>query len=762
MPEGELLDRWHTYERRSADWAIQAAGWVSKFFDPASKLFRVSVEAGTIIDATSTVPNASTSLIGLTVQRCAKKTWSLNHSEWGLLKDKVTASKAALIGFSTVNILPLHSFGVLPLFSTSYLAEWLPLCLPPEQLSGSHAYVISLRRVIFELFDLTARNTAGPYRKSIHPFLLCNVLGALNALRSMLTSADPKTASDLSQALQNETVLAAALQPYDVNKIDRAEYDLAIGLGSRDFAKYLAENTLDEILKQLINFIEITADNDLLVEIANLNRPNGRGSDPATLAYAMKILAEVNPRTHMAVLLQGLGLLLKLVSQGSFLPGQPFHSDNKGRALFVPSIEVANIAISIALVFLKDLPMEQLTTIIDRTTEIQDVFLDQCNTIEAKVGTTPVEMRGWCSDRAPSPRRIDSWISVQVLEFFLNRLNLLRWTKRASVFSEYNVRLTADCRPKWDKVQDPDEGHFSKTAKQTIWNVVQSSPKQVAPVFLLYGPPGTSKTTLVNALAAERGWDLISLSPSDFVADSLDRIELRSRKIFKDLMMVDKCVILMDEMDSLFRDRKAFEQRPGTIIEYVIPALLPKLQELREYAMARDIAIFYITNYFEAIDSAISRGGRMDNRLLVLPYSKAARERLARDLHKDGNGTSASFNLLNQVLSEMPCNHVYRDIEGLVKLSLGGAAREQLIDAAEAAGIAPEVYDPKRRIEAFREYCYFMSRLTNQDIDDKSVSTKGGAQEFLKRCNNIIRTKDRFLGWSEHIRYWDEELAKHR
>jgi SpoVK/Ycf46/Vps4 family AAA+-type ATPase len=177
-------------------------------------------------------------------------------------------------------------------------------------------------------------------------------------------------------------------------------------------------------------------------------------------------------------------------------------------------------------------------------------------------------------------------------------------------------------------------------------------------------------------LAERQKWDLISLSPSDFVSDSLDRIEFRSRKIFSDLMRVDKCVILMDEMDSLFRDRKIFADKPGTIIEYVIPALLPKLQDLREYASNRDVAVFYITNYLENIDAAISRGGRMDSRLIVLPYTAQARLKLAERFVVALKAPASAFAALKEAFSDMPCNHVYRDVEALAKLAASGDPKE--------------------------------------------------------------------------------------
>ena len=125
-------------------------------------------------------------------------------------------------------------------------------------------------------------------------------------------------------------------------------------------------------------------------------------------------------------------------------------------------------------------------------------------------------------------------------------------------------------------------------------------------MFLLYGPPGASKTSLAQGLAHLKGWDLLTLSPSDFVADSLDRIEQRARAIFLDLLRLDRCVVLMDEMDSLLRDRELLSIRgTGTIIEFVVPALLPKLQELRDYVLRRNMAVFFVSNYYGSCPKSV-------------------------------------------------------------------------------------------------------------------------------------------------------------
>src|SRR5262249_14145138 len=72
---------------------------------------------------------------------------------------------------------------------------------------------------------------------------------------------------------------------------------------------------------------------------------------------------------------------------------------------------------------------------------------------------------------------------------------------------------------------------------------------------LLFGPPGTSKTSLAEAVAQRLGWTFIELSPSDFLKGGLEGIYDRVNEVFDDLMDLFGAVILFDEMDALVQSR---------------------------------------------------------------------------------------------------------------------------------------------------------------------------------------------------------------
>ena len=132
--------------------------------------------------------------------------------------------------------------------------------------------------------------------------------------------------------------------------------------------------------------------------------------------------------------------------------------------------------------------------------------------------------------------------------------------------------------------------------------------------LLLFGPSGTTKTTVVKAMAQGLGWPLVTLSPGAFIRDGLEHVEKRAISVFKLLEHLAEVVVLFDECDELFRSREHSSKNDNdqmrSISAFMTASMLPKLQDLRD----RERIIFVIaTNYFDQIDSAVKRVGRIDH-----------------------------------------------------------------------------------------------------------------------------------------------------
>jgi hypothetical protein len=136
---------------------------------------------------------------------------------------------------------------------------------------------------------------------------------------------------------------------------------------------------------------------------------------------------------------------------------------------------------------------------------------------------------------------------------------------------------------------------------------------------ILFGPPGTSKTTLVRSLADIIGWDYVEIHASHFVAEGLTQVQKTADTIFKQLLELDHVVVLFDEIDELVRERDTEKDAFG---RFLTTSMLPKLAELWE---ARKILYFVATNHINYFDSAIIRSHRFDSLMLVSPPSCAAK-----------------------------------------------------------------------------------------------------------------------------------------
>jgi hypothetical protein len=143
---------------------------------------------------------------------------------------------------------------------------------------------------------------------------------------------------------------------------------------------------------------------------------------------------------------------------------------------------------------------------------------------------------------------------------------------------------------------------------------------------ILFGPPGTGKTSLVRAIAASIGWNYIELHPSHFVAEGLPKVQYTADVIFRTLMELDHAVVLFDEVDELVRER---DIEPDQFGRFLTTSMLPRLAELWK---ARKIMYFVATNHIEYFDRAVTRSERFDAILYIRPPSFEAKCKRLREI----------------------------------------------------------------------------------------------------------------------------------
>lgn len=165
-----------------------------------------------------------------------------------------------------------------------------------------------------------------------------------------------------------------------------------------------------------------------------------------------------------------------------------------------------------------------------------------------------------------------------------------------------------------------------------------SAPNQRARSAILFGPPGTGKSSYVRALAQYLGWPLVVLDPSDFASDGLSLMPTTISKIFADLREGRDIVIFLDEMEELMRDRRSDRSNPGDVTfeqRLLTTALLPKLQDLHDQSRS---LFFVATNHYDKIDEAARRFGRFDLTIEVLPACLNEKRRHLVDAITEGQG----------------------------------------------------------------------------------------------------------------------------
>jgi len=150
--------------------------------------------------------------------------------------------------------------------------------------------------------------------------------------------------------------------------------------------------------------------------------------------------------------------------------------------------------------------------------------------------------------------------------------------------------------------------------------------------LILHGPPGSSKTAIAQAMASEmwkhshRKQRLVRITPADFTRQGESRIDSEARFIFDLLSHIRSATLFFDEIDDLFRKRR--KDGELNFLSLIVPAMLNRLQDLRDAAPRQEICFLLATNYIDNIEPALTRPGRIDS-LIPLPYpDRSSRENI--------------------------------------------------------------------------------------------------------------------------------------
>jgi predicted ATPase len=277
---------------------------------------------------------------------------------------------------------------------------------------------------------------------------------------------------------------------------------------------------------------------------------------------------------------------------------------------------------------------------------------------KAKLKTDPRvvagESYGWSSGHRIRPE-IESWATASVFAYsqMLRRLIGI-WTcedaigglnhKRSTRSGPKALEILNERTRTWTRPDLPDtlasmfiNPRYGNEPKDSIDPDRMLISEDFARSVILFGPPGTGKTTLVSALADAIGWKYVELHPSHFVSEGLPNVQHTADVIFSQLMELDHTVILFDEIDELVREREMEVDQFG---RFLTTSMLPRLAELWK---ARKVIYFVATNHIEFFDRAITRSERFDAVVFLSPPTFEAKKIQILKILSDCYSIDASF-----------------------------------------------------------------------------------------------------------------------
>jgi hypothetical protein len=157
---------------------------------------------------------------------------------------------------------------------------------------------------------------------------------------------------------------------------------------------------------------------------------------------------------------------------------------------------------------------------------------------------------------------------------------------------------------------------------------------------LLFGPPGTSKTQIAKAIAAELKWPLVQIDPSHFLRSTFQNVYVQASEVFEDMSDLRRAVVFFDEMDALVQNRGggSATAQLDTESKFLTTFMLPKLVKLHEQ---RRVIFLMATNFQNQFDEAIKRAGRFD---LLLCMGPPTLEEKCERIHSFYDGAEETSN----------------------------------------------------------------------------------------------------------------------
>ena len=254
---------------------------------------------------------------------------------------------------------------------------------------------------------------------------------------------------------------------------------------------------------------------------------------------------------------------------------------------------------------------------------------------------------------------------------------------------------------------------------------------------LLVGPPGTGKTLLARAISGEAGVPFFSISGSDFVEMFVGVGASRVRNLFEQAKKNSPCIIFIDEIDAVGRQRGAglgggHDEREQTLNQLLV--------EMDGFGVNEGIIMIAATNRPDILDPALLRPGRFDRQIMVGAPDVKGREQILK-VHSKNKHLEADINL--ELLAKRTPGFTGADLENLMNEAALLAVRagkkligmDELEEAVTRVIAGPEkksrvIDDEDKRLTAYHEagHAVVMKLLPHADpVHQISIIPRGMA-----------------------------------
>lgn len=238
--------------------------------------------------------------------------------------------------------------------------------------------------------------------------------------------------------------------------------------------------------------------------------------------------------------------------------------------------------------------------------------------------------------------------------------------------------------------------------------------------FLLYGPPGCSKTMAAQALATEADLNFFAVKGAELLNMYVGESERQIRQLFQRAREAAPSIIFFDEIDSIGGQRSGFGSSgssSGASGGSGLNVLTTLLNEMQGFEQTQGVLVLAATNRPQALDPALLRPGRFDKLIYVRPPDEAAREAIFR-----------KFKATRNAAPDVEVNELARETEGFSGAEIARICSDAGLKAwwrdAESEGEQGGI-----RMEDLRAEIRIAPRMITQEMLD---TYEEWAKRFLK------------------------------